>query len=743
MPKISLCLIVGNVEEYIARCLESFRPIADEICVVRAVGCQKPDSTLAIAENHFGAKIAEYINKPDHADWPHVDDFAAARQMSFEMATSDYCFWADSDDVLKTGADKIRRHAETGGYACYLFPYDIFGKNVIVPRERMMLKSSGRWEYPVHECFKFKVEPVTAAMDEGVIIQHLPRLDKGDREIAAGGTGGNARNLRILESIRPAQLTPGLKYHLFGELMCSGQKAAAVDLAVKLLTETELGKDERYDLLMSLVLQTPDLARQVDLLHEAHKTDPTRREALGVLACVMMDLRKPEESLAYARQMAATRPPEVQSWNSRQNFYGYTGDDIYQQALRVNGRYSDAEIVRLESLKRHGGPRISLLHATRGRPEKAARCRKIWHDLAAQPGRVEHIFAIDDDDRESKLLKRFHHIMIPPGRGCVRAWNYAAAQSNGPVILQLSDDWIPPLKWDDLIMERIGDLTKPTVLAVSDGIRNDKLLCMAICTRVYLCQDFFLFHPSFTGVHSDDWFTALAYEREAVVEARDLVFKHNHPVAGGEWDRTYAEQNAPARYAEGERVIQHLITGNDWSSVHGWFNYWIFYEQMAADLPQNAVVAEIGVWFGRSIIYLAQECKRLGKQVRFYAVDTFKGEQDQPAHLATVHEYGGSIRAEFEKNIARCGVADCITILEGDSTAMAEKIADGELDFCYIDAAHDYESVKADIKAWLPTVRRGGILAGHDSQHDPVKKAVLELLPKADMIAPIWMHRIK
>ena len=32
-PLISLCLIVGNVEEYIERCLESFAPIADEIVV--------------------------------------------------------------------------------------------------------------------------------------------------------------------------------------------------------------------------------------------------------------------------------------------------------------------------------------------------------------------------------------------------------------------------------------------------------------------------------------------------------------------------------------------------------------------------------------------------------------------------------------------------------------------------------------------------------------------------------------
>ncbi len=39
---------------------------------------------------------------------------------------------------------------------------------------------------------------------------------------------------------------------------------------------------------------------------------------------------------------------------------------------------------------------------------------------------------------------------------------------------------------------------------------------------------------------------------------------------------------------------------------------------------------------------------------------------------------------------------------------------DGALDFAYIDAAHDYESVRADIAAWWPKIGPGGILAGHD-----------------------------
>ena len=39
---------------------------------------------------------------------------------------------------------------------------------------------------------------------------------------------------------------------------------------------------------------------------------------------------------------------------------------------------------------------------------------------------------------------------------------------------------------------------------------------------------------------------------------------------------------------------------------------------------------------------------------------------------------------------------------------------DGELDFVFIDGEHSYEAAKADIEAWWPKVRSGGLLMGHD-----------------------------
>jgi Methyltransferase domain len=62
------------------------------------------------------------------------------------------------------------------------------------------------------------------------------------------------------------------------------------------------------------------------------------------------------------------------------------------------------------------------------------------------------------------------------------------------------------------------------------------------------------------------------------------------------------------------------------------------------------------------------------------------------------------------------------------SIKAAKLFSPGLLDFVFIDALHDYESVREDIEAWYPIVRRGGIIAGDDytQQFPGVIKAVTE-----------------
>eukprot|EP00927_Polykrikos_kofoidii_P063417 TRINITY_DN58221_c0_g1_i1.p1 TRINITY_DN58221_c0_g1~~TRINITY_DN58221_c0_g1_i1.p1 ORF type:complete len:406 (-),score=69.25 TRINITY_DN58221_c0_g1_i1:112-1329(-) len=64
------------------------------------------------------------------------------------------------------------------------------------------------------------------------------------------------------------------------------------------------------------------------------------------------------------------------------------------------------------------------------------------------------------------------------------------------------------------------------------------------------------------------------------------------------------------------------------------------------------------------------------------------------------------LEAEFRSGKAQ--------IVHQDSVAAAKQIPNKSLDFVYLDARHDFAGVVADVNAWWPKVRVGGIFAGHD-----------------------------
>eukprot|EP00931_Biecheleriopsis_adriatica_P010600 TRINITY_DN111675_c0_g1_i1.p1 TRINITY_DN111675_c0_g1~~TRINITY_DN111675_c0_g1_i1.p1 ORF type:complete len:452 (-),score=61.71 TRINITY_DN111675_c0_g1_i1:235-1590(-) len=59
-----------------------------------------------------------------------------------------------------------------------------------------------------------------------------------------------------------------------------------------------------------------------------------------------------------------------------------------------------------------------------------------------------------------------------------------------------------------------------------------------------------------------------------------------------------------------------------------------------------------------------------------------------------------------------------------------EVIVEGPLDLVFIDGDHEEDAVHLDLQAWVPRVRSGGIVAGHDYGYLGVIKAVNDYLPK-------------
>lgn len=77
------------------------------------------------------------------------------------------------------------------------------------------------------------------------------------------------------------------------------------------------------------------------------------------------------------------------------------------------------------------------------------------------------------------------------------------------------------------------------------------------------------------------------------------------------------------------------------------------------------------------------------------------------------------------------------------SVQAAELVDDGWADFVFIDAAHSYEAVKADLEAWERKVKPGGWFGGHDFHtfHQGVVQAVSERFERVTLLEGwIWVR---
>lgn len=67
----------------------------------------------------------------------------------------------------------------------------------------------------------------------------------------------------------------------------------------------------------------------------------------------------------------------------------------------------------------------------------------------------------------------------------------------------------------------------------------------------------------------------------------------------------------------------------------------------------------------------------------------------------------------YQNTLTRLAGRD-IQIIKKTSVEASKDIEDGSLDFVYIDGFHDFDWVMTDLILWVPKVRPGGIVSGHD-----------------------------
>ena len=214
MITISVCMIVKDEQDVLARCLDCAGQVVDEIIVVDT---GSEDRTKVIAAEH-GALVF---------DFPWIQDFSAARNFSFSKATMDYCMWLDADDVLlPEDIGKLRALKETLDPSTdmvmlrYNTGFDQQGRPVFsYYRERLVKNRAGyRWAGAVHEA----IAPSGRVVYRDIAVTH--RKDR---------PGDPDRNLKIFEKLlsEGKRLQPRERFYYARELYYHAHyKEAAMEL---------------------------------------------------------------------------------------------------------------------------------------------------------------------------------------------------------------------------------------------------------------------------------------------------------------------------------------------------------------------------------------------------------------------------------------------------------------------------------------------------------------------------------
>lgn len=183
-----------------------------------------------------------------------------------------------------------------------------------------------------------------------------------------------------------------------------------------------------------------------------------------------------------------------------------------------------------------------------------------------------------------------------------------------------------------------------------------------------------------------------------------------------------------------------------YETIEGWFNMEQQYRILLNLVPINGVFVEIGCWKGKSTAFLLEEVQKDNLPRKIYVIDNFKGstnteiEREVYANVNSSHLYN-----EFIDNINY--VSKFLTsVYRSESDIAADLFSNNSVDVCFIDAGHSYENVRNDITAWLPKIKKGGMLAGHDYNESwpGVIQAVNKLLGQENITVEnnCWFYKI-
>jgi len=179
------------------------------------------------------------------------------------------------------------------------------------------------------------------------------------------------------------------------------------------------------------------------------------------------------------------------------------------------------------------------------------------------------------------------------------------------------------------------------------------------------------------------------------------------------------------------------------------------------ELTEKKIFVDVGCLIGGFTKVMAKVARNNNGKV--FSIDLFK-TSPAPTVLWEIH-HSYPVKDIFIRHMAERGVSEYVNILEGDASSFVPQFEDESVDFIFLDAAHNFNSVTNDLTLWYKKLKKGGVIAGHDyedktydsryvledghgDRHHGVIKAVNEFFDSRGLIfkpgkwsCRIWSHQ--
>ena len=406
--RLSLCMIMRDEEEHLARCLASVQGVVDEIVIVDTGSV---DRSVEIAES-FGARVL-------HEEWR--GDFATPRNTGIDAATGDWILILDADEELMDGARvrELLHEEDLEGYCLreVNFIGEELGVESVVNSAFRLFRNKPAYRYngALHEQIMGAVDPVGGVCTRfvGIEIHHYGYLEpttrakeKTDRnmaivldEVARKPTDSFTLFNAGVEYQRIGEHETALEYfrRSFAEL--SSLKAYYASLLLRNIVASlhSLERwDEALDVLADGLQAYPDFT---DMHYLQGQIQTSRREYRAAVKSFRRAIELGDHG--GERYLAQAGMGSFYSWHALGQLYEMMGDSheavrCQRNAIRAANGYYAAPVIRLTQLLLRTDPPLEVreyLGRIIGTTRRAESLRAVAQVLLAE-GHPEHALTV-------------------------------------------------------------------------------------------------------------------------------------------------------------------------------------------------------------------------------------------------------------------------------------------------------------------------------------------------------------